>query len=248
MTKQKLNVGNVVEWASVDFNTAHGKFMLLVLSIIFATLVGTKRRWRLDEAVLAGFAVCCALIHIRFMYFAGIVLPPILAPQIENLCSRKPYQPAKTKKVLNGLMIGIPCMLTVLRFPSTSVIDQRVREYFPVQALEFLKARPLEGNIFNPYDWGGYIEWTAPEIKTFVDSRTDIFEYKGVLKDYLSVSRLQDSQEILDHYNIQYVLYKSDSALSYFLSHTPNWKPVYRDKVAIVFERVPDRCSVQDLR
>ena len=41
------------------------------------------------------------------------------------------------------------------------------------------------------------------DVKTFVDSRVDIFEYAGVLQDYLDPLTLKDPNAILDKYKIR---------------------------------------------
>ena len=79
--------------------------------------------------------------------------------------------------------------------------------------------------------------WAQPEVKTFIDSRTDIFEYTGVLKDYLDATGLKDTLNVLDRRQVQWVLFPSKDPLSYFLAHTDNWRVVYNDGVAEIFER-----------
>jgi hypothetical protein len=87
-------------------------------------------------------------------------------------------------------------------------------------------------------------------MKDFVDSRVDIFEYAGVLKDYLDllgVDTLQRRPEpILDKYKIEYVLFPpSDStnknlvggSLVYVLEHDPRWRVLYKDKVCVLLEK-----------
>ena len=111
-------------------------------------------------------------------------------------------------------------------------------EFFPAGAVNYLNAHPQQGNMFNQYEWGGYLEWKLPEVKTFIDSRTDIFEYRGILQDYLAVSSLNHSQEVLDKYLVSYVLYPAESPLSYFLSKSPKWECVFRDGQAVIYRRV----------
>jgi hypothetical protein len=74
-------------------------------------------------------------------------------------------------------------------------------------------------------------------LKTFVDSRVDIFEYAGVLKDYLDVLGLKQPDTILDKYKIRYVLLSPDEALVYVLKRDPRWKEIYSDRVCVLLER-----------
>ena len=77
----------------------------------------------------------------------------------------------------------------------------------------------------------------CPGSQTFVDSRVDIFEYAGVLRDYLDAIGLKQPLEVLEKYNVRSVLLPSDEALVYFLEHDPAWKEIYRDKVCVLLER-----------
>ena len=68
--------------------------------------------------------------------------------------------------------------------------------------------------------------------------RTDIFEYSGVLRDYVAISTFNRTQELLDSYKIGYVLYPANTPLDYFLSQSTDWACVFRDAQAVIYRRV----------
>ncbi|MGA2373840.1 MAG: hypothetical protein ABSG11_24560 [Candidatus Korobacteraceae bacterium] len=76
-------------------------------------------------------------------------------------------------------------------------------------------------------------------MKTFIDSRADIFVYNGAFDDYVKAVLIQTPFEILDKYKIDYVLLEPKRPLEYLLEHSPAWHPIYTDKVAVLFERTP---------
>ncbi len=134
-----------------------------------------------------------------------------------------------------------------------------VEESYPAGVLPYLKAHPPQGNVLNFYLWGGYLGWNDPEMKVFIDSRVDIFEYAGVLKDYLDLlgaDNLQNRPDaLLDKYKIQYVLFPaSDSTnplhkageLAYVLEHDPRWKTLYGIKCAVLLEKVAPAIALAD--
>jgi len=233
--RQTVNVGLVEEWAAVNFNDSRGLFVLIALGGVFAAALMQKRGWRIDDVFLIALALVCGLKHIRFLVFAGIVLPPIFASRLGRLSS---YDPAHERRVLNGLVMATVIAIVVLRFPTNQQLQLQIDQFFPFNAVQYLNAHPQQGNMFNQYEWGGYLEWKEPALRTFIDSRTDIFEYKGVLQDYVAISAVDYSQELLDKYQTAYVLYSAESSLSYFLSKSPLWECVYRDKQAVIFRRV----------
>ena len=233
--RQKLNVAFGGEWASVNFNDPRGTFVMVGLGAVFVMALLGRKPWRIDDALLTGFVLYCGLTHIRFLLLAGIVLPPILAPQFGKISS---YEPGHERPLLNATVIAVVLALLVFGFPTSKVLDAQVDQFFPVGAVDYLKAHPQDGNMFNMYEYGGYLEWNLPQALTFIDSRTDIFEYKGVVKHYFDISTFNNSQEVLDSYHISYVLYPAATPLSYFLSKSPQWERIYGDNLAVIYRRV----------
>ena len=60
-----------------------------------------------------------------------------------------------------------------------------MNEEYPIAALEYMQRQHLNGRIFNSVEFGNYMEWNAPELKSFVDGREDIFVHNGIFDDYL---------------------------------------------------------------
>ncbi len=235
MFHQKLNIANVEEWASVNFNDPRGKLVAFILGAVLLIALNSRKRWRIGDAILTAFVLYCGLTHIRFLLLTGIVLPPILSPYLGRLST---YKPGYERRFLNSALLTTMVAVCICCMPSARILDTEVAEFFPVRAVEYLRMHPQSGHIFNVYQWGGYLEWKLPQTKTFIDSRTDIFEYKGVLKDYLDIITLSNSQEILDRYQVQYILYPSETSLPYFISKSSQWERIYHDKQAVIYRRV----------
>jgi hypothetical protein len=226
----------IEEWQPVNFSTPNGKLALAVIFGLLAAALFSRRRWRLDEVLLTGFALWAALSHVRFLFFAGLIIVPILAPRLTLF---PPYERELDKPWLNATIMAAVVAALVFFFPSVPQLQQKVDEEYPKAALAFMQQQHLNGRIFNQYKWGGYMEWHAPEFKTFVDGRADIFVYNGVFEDFLSATALKNSLEILDKYKIDYVFLQPKEALDYLLEHSPGWRLIYSDKVAVLFERTP---------
>ena len=232
--RQQSNTQFVEEWQGVDFSTGNGKLALFVLLGLVALNLLVRRRWRLDEALLMAFALWAALSHTRFLFLAGLIFPPILAPRIHLF---PPYEPELDKPVLNGIiMVGVVLVLWHF-FPSNAELQKKVEEDYPKAALEYMQREQMYGRLYNPYSWGGYMEWTAPEFKPFIDSRADIFVYNGVLDEVRKVNGLEDPFGVLDKYRIDYVLVQRQRPLAYVLNHSTDWRAVYSDRLAQVFAR-----------
>jgi len=48
---------------------------------------------------------------------------------------------------------------------------------------------------------------------------------------------VKNTLEILDKYNIRYVLYRQESGVAYLLMHNSGWKTRYQDGTTVLLER-----------
>ena len=234
--RQQSNMKGIEEWQSVDFSTGDGKLALIMILALLAAALFSRRRWKLEEVLLTAFALWAGLSHVRFLFFAGLVLAPILAPRLKLF---PPYQRELDKPWLNAGIIAVIVGSLIFFFPSAAQLQQKVDETYPTAALEFMQRQHLNGRIFNEYVWGAYMEWNAPELKPFIDGRADIFAYNGVLEDHYKATLIERPFEILDKYHIDYALLQPERPLTYLLEHSPAWRLIYSDKVAVLFERTP---------
>jgi hypothetical protein len=234
---QKLNIAYVDEWASVDFNDARGKVVFILLAGIILGSLFSRYRWKLHELLLAGFALYAGLKHIRFLFLAAILLAPLLSKMLDEVIP--PYRKEIDKPALNAAVMAVLLAIVIYRFPSRADLQGAVDTRFPAKAVAYIKESHLSGNFFHRYMWGGYLIFFSRDTKTFVDGRTDIFEYTGVLRDYLDVEQLKGSLGVFDKYKIRYALVPPDFPIAYLLKNQAGWKMIYQDEVALIFERVP---------
>jgi hypothetical protein len=245
--RQKLNIAHVQEWISVDFHNLRGKLVLiLILGLLLAALI-RSRRWNLGEVLILLFALYSGLTYMRFLVLLGIVVAPVVAKALDFF---PPYRPELETPRTNIVVILVIVGLMVYFWPREAKVQSTVAETYPAGILSYLRAHPPQGNVLNFYLWGGYLGWHNSEMKDFVDSRVDIFEYAGVLQDYLDLLGTDTIQKrpdpILEKYKIQYVLFPpSDSTnknlvgggLVYVLQHDARWRVLYKDKVCVLLEK-----------
>lgn len=232
--RQQATMKSLEEWQSVDFATGNGKLALIVIFALLAAALFSRRRWRLDEVILMAFALWAALSHARFLFFAGIIMVPILAPRLHLFA---PYDRERDKCWLNAAFMAALIGWLIFSFPSSAQLQRQVSEEYPTAALRFMQRQHVNGAVFNNFEWGGYIEWNAPEFKPFIDGRTDIFVYNGTMEDYLKAVAIQTPLEIMDKYKIDYVLLAPTQPLGYVLEYSPAWRMIYEDKVAKLYQR-----------
>lgn len=238
--RQKLNVEHVAEWVSVNFHDTRGK---LVLVLLIALLIGAllrSCRWTLTELGLLTFALYSGLTYIRFLFLLGIVVAPVLA-KILDFVPR--YRREADTPVFNAVVILFMIVGVSHFWPQEAQLQTAVGDQYPVEAVAYLEAHPPQGRMLNFYLWGGYMNWKDPSLKIFLDSRVDIFEYSGVLKDYLDLLALNHPEPLLDKYSIRYVLFPPGEPLTYVLEHDSKWRVLYRDKISVLLERANDNSA-----
>ncbi len=237
-SKQKLNVSHVMEWASVDFHEVRGKVVLGLLIGLILLALFRNRKWMLAEVGLLLFGLYSGLTYVRFLFFLAMLIAPLIAKLLDVI---PPYQPEIDKPVLNAIFMVGAIVVIATYFPVHSAVahDAAAAAEFPAGALPYLKEHPLNGNLLNYYNWGGYLGWHDRNLKVFIDSRVDIFEYAGVLKDYLDAAELREPDKIFDKYKIRYALLPPSHHLTYVLERDPRWKVHYRDSVSVLLERSP---------
>ncbi len=233
--RQKLNVANVEEWASLNFHATRGHVLLACLVLLFAAQLLQRRRWAPYELAYLAIGVYASFTYTRFVFLAAILIFPLLAKEMHGL---PPYRAAKNKPWLNGLIVCGLLVLVLRHLPAHADTAGDASKPFPERALPFLESFHPEGPVFNDFLWGGYMEWHLRQIPVLIDSRVDIFEYGGVLKDYLDAVRLQNSLAILAKYKIRYVLFEPDTPLVYLLKHTGGWRVDYQDASTVLLERL----------
>jgi hypothetical protein len=112
---------------------------------------------------------------------------------------------------------------------------------FPVQAVDWLAAKPQPGAMFNEFPWGGYLLYRLwPSERVFIDGQTDFYG-EHLTRQYEQVLTLSPGwEDVLKQYQVQWVLVKPGGALAGELRARPDWRVVYEDDTAIILARKDD--------
>ena len=237
--RQKMNIAHVAEWVSVNFHDTRGKLVLVLLLALLASALIKRTRWTLAECGMVAFALYSGLTYIRFLVLLAIVIAPVLARILDFVPA---YRPHDDTPVINAIVMCAMVAGIAYFWLNNDSLQERLAQEYPVTAVRYLKSHPPAGPLLNFYLWGGYLGWSNPDLKVFVDSRVDIFEYAGVFQDYLKLLDLDQSKAILQKYKSRYVLFPhpggySESSLGYTLAHDSEWKVIYEDPTSVLMER-----------
>lgn len=237
----------IIEWKSPDFHAFSAwPFALLLLALLGA--VGASRR-RLDwtDFVLVSGTALMAFLATRNIATFALVATPVLARHLAGIAADRGWV-ARSERVapLQGWLHLVVVVLVVAGGVAKLGIemegpaaDPALRKALPVAAVDYLEASDPPGEMFNSYNWGGYLMWRLPDRPVFVDGRTDLYGDRFLLDDYLdTVDCAPGWEETLDRWSIGVVVIEPDSALARTLSDRDGWRVAFEDDKAVVLERV----------
>jgi hypothetical protein len=238
----------IQEWQSPDFHPLHTHpFIWLLLGCLSLMGLSGRRADGTDLAMVGMFAYASLLAGRNFGPFALIVAPvvsrhasAIVARWSQwQLFSRRPTRPLLGAVNLVLLLLVVGLAVVKIWTPLTAEFsEQEQRTSLPVDAAAWVLENRPKGEMFNPYNWGGYLIWSLyPHYGVFVDGRTDLYGDQ-LLRDYLSVQLGRPGyDEILARHKVGFVLTYPDDALSLQLACSGEWTEAYRDDVAVIWER-----------
>jgi hypothetical protein len=123
------------------------------------------------------------------------------------------------------------CSYNLTRFTQ---IDNTAVPYYGVK---FLLDHQITGQVFNHYGFGGYLLWANPSQKVFIDSRQEIYPGQPTLEFMAVISSSPIWNDILNKYQINYIIIRPDQKLNQVLLNHPDWDLVYFDSTSIIYLR-----------
>jgi len=233
---QPINLAQVDEWQPLQVTDARGIALIGVLACIALVLIVRHSELMWDELLLLAMGTWLAVSHRRMVFVFGILVAPVLSRLLSDFWDG--FSLEKDLPVLNTILIAASLLIAAWTFPSRAAIAKEIDQGSPVKAVEFIKTNHLPGRMLNEYVYGGYLIWAAPENPVFVDGRTDIFEWTGVLAELASWEKLESNpNELLDKYQIDFCLLAHHSPMVTVMSLLKNWQMVYQDDQSVIFSR-----------
>ncbi len=167
---------------------------LLALTFILFT-INRKTVKASHFFLIIGFGIMSLLMARNIPLFA-IVCAPILSNEASKYFSK-----LQTWEKINKRFAGFGAiskhsvwpittiMIAVVYFASINLNNERSfyqfdPTVFPVDATAFLQEFPIQGNMFNEFNWGGYLEYKLfPNNKVFLDSQSDFYG-EPIMREY----------------------------------------------------------------
>jgi hypothetical protein len=248
VTSDRFIMDYVIEFMSPNFHQAL-PFKYMFIAVI-AALALARTRLNLIEAALLILVSYMSLYSVRHVSVFAIIVAPILLKMSSGIAESLPKRLSEFYQARRKVFADLDGQLDGKLWPAVALVvvvglalvgALRVsfnNKIFPVAAVEFLKREKLSGNMFNNDEFGDYLIFSAwPQYKVFTDGRSDMYGEKHG-SPYLKVAGVQPGwKEILNRYDISWIFFQTQTALSAALLEQPDWHPIYSDKVATIFVR-----------
>ena len=250
----------IQEWRSPDFHQTVTWPFIIMLLLTRVALGQAGRRADWTDLTLVAMWTAWALFAARNIAVFGLVVTPILARYADLAWSRQwqdwgyPYAPfsrpamfnprsktQRTRITLNWVLLGLVILAALVKIvvPLTPRANlEAEQDSLPFAAVEFIRRENPSGPMFNSYNWGGYLIFKLwPDYPVYIDGRTDLYD-DTFIRQYLDVMAAQDNwQQRLDEQGINLVLIETNSPLDKFLRLESGWRQIYRDEMAVIFNR-----------
>lgn len=212
----------------------------LFIAVVFAILLVATRRSAptIFESVLFFAATVAAFLNWRHVLLFGLLAVPILAAwssrAVEEQASVEDERGARVFGMLAALMLL--CVLSWQLFYRGPVLNsRRLAELFPVHAVEWALRHPQNGNMFNNYEWGGYLVYAfRGHPAVYIDSR--LAPFLAVFPDeYYTILNLATGwKETMAKRAITWVLVPTRSQMRESLESKEGWVREYSDETATI--------------
>lgn len=243
-----VSIQSIAEWSSPDF---HRLDLHPLLWLFFLLMIGAGRSkaalsWS-SLLTVTGFSYMAFISQRSIGPFVVVVMPVVIhslttvwqewSSLLSRLRSRRPSNSVSPgfAVVLHLLMLAFFASLTLFRAYSVST-NQKVHAGLPQNAVEAIRANEPEVQMFNSYNWGGYLQWELPEYPVFIDGRADLYGEQTIHDWWRIVNGTGEGIQLLDSWNINFVLLEPGWPILEELEQR-GWRTLYEDDIAVVMER-----------
>jgi hypothetical protein len=246
--------GRITEWQPIPLlSLSHLPFKVLALAtagcavpwVLARPRVSARADWRVAFVALA---FVYALRHQRHSVLFAIAAAPVLLAAAEDarrrLLARFPAlapRPPVVAAIGAGVLavVAVQVATVAVRYAGSGLGIRYSREEFPVDAVAFLQANDVHGNMAVQFEWGGYtLQHLGPAARVFIDGRYEA-SYPAVVRDdyFRFVDGAPGWERVLDAYATEVVMLEHDAPVLPLLDARPDLVRVYADPTAVVYLR-----------
>ena len=219
----------IAEWVAPGTN----QILAIIGSFIFLTILLIKKRvkpgYLFFLAIIFGIMAISARRNLPLYYF---VLVPVFLEII----------PVFTNEIMNIFAISIlPIICLILLINTAQITNLGI---YPDIPIDYFKNK--SGNVFNTYEWGGFLIWKLPNMKFFVDGRMPAWpteNHKSPYTVFLEILQARPGwNETLQKYNTNYIFIAPGTFLDLELKNNQGlkygWNEEYRSQTTVIYKKI----------
>lgn len=232
---------NINEWFPVTIYNPMSHQFIIYLSLLAILLLFSFKKT--DYTYLA---ICIIFLHMGFsswrhMPLFIIVSTPLWISITESIAGSELLKVVRKKWFLAALALAVFLIaqqkLTKV-IPVSFTLEKLAGDgQYPLGAVEYLRGNPVEGRMFNEYNWGGFLIWQYPEKKVFIDGRMPSWRFGDlkIFERFNGIFKYEENwQDTLKKYDVSFALiYNNPINIAMF--SRAGWKEVFRDNLSVVF-------------
>jgi hypothetical protein len=225
-----------------DFKQEAILLCLLAMGLLSGVKIGLVRVLMIVGLLHLG------LQHVRGLPIFALVLPLMLAQPLRQqfaflrpstdplpLFDMRRFRPVVTTMALIAALLVAGLLGTA--YMTSRPDDAPPENLAPAAALDYAIKANVTGPILNDFGFGGYLIFRG--IPTFIDGRTLPFGKRFAL-DFFDANSLGAGdrlEQLADAYKVSWTLLRPRSAAALHFDHSPGWRRIYADDVAVVHVR-----------
>lgn len=236
----------IQEWNSPNFHERQTwAFIALLLGVLGAAGASQRRLGWTEWLLVSGTAFMGLLAGRNIAVFA-VAATPVFTQHLDSLLRERGWvvQPVRYASAgqarLNAVLLAVILFASLAKVllildPETVALEQG--KVLPLEAAAYLNAENPPGQMFNSYNWGGYLMFAVPQYPVYVDGRTDLYG-DAFLVEYLTIARGGgDWRALMDEYDIRLVVVENGSGLAANLGAADDWRLAHEDDLAVIYVR-----------
>jgi hypothetical protein len=223
---------NVWNWNFSDF--IHG-FTVILMTILGVILIFSWRRVHIRDMLLALVFSVLALTAVRHVAIFALVALFVISRYITVWFGE--YRGIFKRSLVKDIVVILFIVIFVIFYKSRLVPFgwEWSEEGYPKEAAEVIAKNKIQGNMFNHYNYGGYLIWKMPGYKVFIDGRLEMYEGQAG-DDYLTILYANKGyKELLEKYKINFFICYVRDPIIEMLIDDQNWKYAYNDSDYVVY-------------
>ncbi len=256
----------IMEWLSPNFHQTAGLLFLFLVFLLLEILFLSKKKIDPTQFILITIFMWLGFQANRHIPLFTLILLPFLLEAMNAVPETITLGTLKNKFISLSLVLFFTIFAVYFSSFSSSMamlFDQKSfasLNGYPENALKFLSNNPEKGNVFNNYGWGGYMisnsvkcgkpltqeflrtknETIECSPKVFIDGRMAHWKTKEreILREYADIYSVPDNfDELIEKYDISWVLVERNSFMGKILKLTPGWESIYEDDLAVILRK-----------